>query len=181
MNVYFPDIDIKELRAAIDERLKREGFFINGYSLSNLILHIAIALERCLNRFPAFDSGYPVAGQTTSEVDRVTEDILGAIEENYLVTFSEADRRSLKLILSTCLVDVDSLEDARRVPFTSAEIQDALVHVGRVGIMPGETYGEGGLGYLRMCIGGPRSKVEEGLARMKMAFDALYEKGGSDR
>ncbi|WP_204573788.1 helix-turn-helix domain-containing protein [Collinsella intestinalis] len=58
VNVYFPDIDIKELRAAIDERLKREGFFINGYSLSNLILHIAIALERCLNRFPAFDSGF---------------------------------------------------------------------------------------------------------------------------
>ena len=94
--------------------MKREGFFINGYSLSNLILHIAIALERCLNGFPA--CGQRVSGgraQTSSEVDRVTEDILGGIEEKYLVSFSAADRRSLKLILSTCLVDVDSLEDAR--------------------------------------------------------------------
>ncbi len=113
VNVYFPDIDIKELRAAIDERLKREGFFINGYSLSNLILHIAIALERCLNGFPAADSGFPVQGSISTEVDRVTEDILGGIEEKYQVSFSAADRRSLKLILSTCLVDVDSLEDAR--------------------------------------------------------------------
>lgn len=71
---------------------------------------------------------------------------------------------------STCL----SWIDARRVPFTSAQIQDALVHVGRVGIMPGETYGEGGAGYLRMCIGGPRSKVEEGLRRFKRGMDALY-------
>lgn len=75
---------------------------------------------------------------------------------------------------ATCL----SWIDIRNVPFTSAEVQDALVHVGRVGIMPGETYGEGGLGYLRMCIGGPRSKIEEGLRRMKTAFDWLYERGG---
>lgn len=74
---------------------------------------------------------------------------------------------------ATCL----SWIDMRRVPFASAQIQDALVHVGRVGIMPGETYGEGGLGYLRMCIGCPRSKVEEGLRRFKLAMDALYEKG----
>lgn len=72
---------------------------------------------------------------------------------------------------ATCL----SWIDVRRVPFTSEQIQDALVHVGRVGIMPGETYGDGGRGYLRMCIGGPRSKVEEGLRRFRLGMDALYE------
>lgn len=71
---------------------------------------------------------------------------------------------------ATCL----SWIDTRRVPFTSQQIQDALVHVGHVGIMPGETYGEDGLGYLRMCIGCPRSKVEEGLKRLKASMDALY-------
>ena len=74
---------------------------------------------------------------------------------------------------STCL----SWIDARRVPFTSAQIQDALVHVGRVGIMPGETYGQSGVGYLRMCIGGPRSKVEEGLRRFKLGMEALRSEG----
>ena len=83
---------------------------------------------------------------------------------------SELPDLSFEIPEATCL----SWIDARRVPFSSAEIQDALVHVGRVGIMPGETYGVGGEGYLRMCIGGPRSKVEEGLKRLKLGMDALY-------
>lgn len=116
-----------------------------------------------------------------TECDDYIDELRAYLRGNHelVKSFIDANLTDLRFEVpeATCL----SWIDARRVPFTSAEIQDALVHVGRVGIMPGETYGEGGLGYLRMCIGGPRSKVEEGLVRMKMAFDALYEKGGSDR
>lgn len=66
--------------------------------------------------------------------------------------------------------------DARNVPFTSDEIQDALVNIGGVAIMKGETYGESGTKYLRMNLGCPRCKIEEGLKRMKKAMDALYQK-----
>ena len=53
--------------------------------------------------------------------------------------------------------------DARDVPFTAA-------------IMKGETYGENGTKYLRMNLGCPRSKIEEGLKRFKKAMDYLYNK-----
>jgi len=66
--------------------------------------------------------------------------------------------------------------DARDVPFTSEQIQDALVNIGGVAIMKGETYGENGTKYLRMNLGCPRSKLEEGLNRMKKAMDYLYQK-----
>ena len=66
--------------------------------------------------------------------------------------------------------------DARKVPFTSDEIQDALVNVGGIAIMKGETYGENGTKYLRMNLGCPLSKIEEGCKRMKKAMDALYQK-----
>lgn len=66
--------------------------------------------------------------------------------------------------------------DARAVPFTTDEIQDALVNIGGVAIMKGETYGENGNQYLRMNLGCPRSKIEEGLKRMKKAMDTLYQK-----
>lgn len=66
--------------------------------------------------------------------------------------------------------------DARYVPFTADEIQDALVNVGGVAIMKGETYGENGTKYLRMNLGCPRSKIEEGLKRFKKAMDYLYNK-----
>lgn len=66
--------------------------------------------------------------------------------------------------------------DAREVPFSADEIQDALVNVGEVAIMKGETYGENGAKYLRMNLGCPRSKIEEGLKRFKKAMDYLYNK-----
>ena len=66
--------------------------------------------------------------------------------------------------------------DARDVPFTSEEIQDALVHIGGIAIMKGEVYGENGKKYLRMNLGCPRSKIQQGLNRMKTAMDVLYQK-----
>lgn len=64
--------------------------------------------------------------------------------------------------------------DARNVPFTTEEIQDALVHVGKVAIMKGETYGENGTKYLRLNCGCPKAKLEDGLQRFKKAMDYLY-------
>ncbi len=66
--------------------------------------------------------------------------------------------------------------DARNVPFTSEEIQDALVNIGHVAIMKGEIYGANGKKYLRMNLGCPRSKIIEGLNRMKLAMDDLYNR-----
>lgn len=64
--------------------------------------------------------------------------------------------------------------DARNVPYSAEEIQDALVNIGGIGIMKGEVYG--GPKYLRMNIGCPQSKLKEGLRRFKLAMDALYNK-----
>ena len=64
--------------------------------------------------------------------------------------------------------------DARDVPYSADEIQDALVNVGGIGIMKGEIYGESK--YLRMNIGCPQAKLKEGLRRFKLAMDALYSK-----
>jgi len=65
--------------------------------------------------------------------------------------------------------------DARDVPFTSDQIQEAFVNIGGIAIMKGETYGENGKKYLRMNLGCPRSKIQEGLKRMKKAMDTLYQ------
>lgn len=65
--------------------------------------------------------------------------------------------------------------DAREVPFTTEEIQHALVHVGKVAIMKGETYGVGGEKYLRLNCGCPKAKLEDGLERFKKAMNWLYD------
>lgn len=70
--------------------------------------------------------------------------------------------------------------DLSKLPFTSEQIQDALVHIGKVGIMKGETYGEGGKKHLRLNCGCPKSKLVDGLQRFKKAIDWLYEQESRD-
>lgn len=62
--------------------------------------------------------------------------------------------------------------DCRQVPYSSEEIQRALIDIGGVGIMKGEVYG--GEKYLRLNCGCPLSKLEEGMERFKKSFQYLY-------
>ncbi|WP_326513361.1 PatB family C-S lyase [Clostridium intestinale] len=64
--------------------------------------------------------------------------------------------------------------DGRELPFTKEEIQQALVNEGKVGIMPGETYGDNGAKYLRLNCGCPKEKLIEGLWRLKKGIEYLY-------
>lgn len=61
--------------------------------------------------------------------------------------------------------------DMSRVGADSGAIQNAFVHEGKVGIMPGKVYGDEN--YLRMNLGCPRGKLMEGLERMKRAMEKL--------
>ncbi len=53
------------------------------------------------------------------------------------------------------------------------DLKQALVEVGRVGIMSGEVYGEDRGVFLRMNVGCPQSKVMEGLERLKRSVLSL--------
>lgn len=112
-----------------------------------------------------------------TECDDYIDDLRMYLRANHELVKSFIDvnlpQLSFAIPEATCLCWID----ARRIPYTSKEMQRSLVKTARVGIMPGETYGEGGVGYLRMCIGCPRSKVKEGLRRLKIGIDALYERG----
>lgn len=65
--------------------------------------------------------------------------------------------------------------DFRRLPYSTETIQSALVQIGKVGIMRGDVYGENGHGFLRMNLGCPKTKLIEGLQRLKRALDYLKE------
>lgn len=65
--------------------------------------------------------------------------------------------------------------DVSGLGYSSETLQDALVNVGKVGIMRGEVYGENGQGFLRMNLGCPRAKMIEGLERMKQSLDYLKD------
>lgn len=63
--------------------------------------------------------------------------------------------------------------DCTKLGKTNQELQQALVEVGKVGIMSGEVYGEDRRTFLRMNVGCPQSKVMEGLERLKRSVLSL--------
>lgn len=61
--------------------------------------------------------------------------------------------------------------DISKLEFSDEAVQEALVRIGKVAIMSGKTYGKPG--YLRLNCGCPKSKLEEGMNRVKIAMDYL--------
>lgn len=63
--------------------------------------------------------------------------------------------------------------DLRPLGCDEQALQDALIQQQKVAIMPGSTYGNAGAGFLRLNVGCPRSKVEEGLKRLIAGIRAV--------
>ncbi|API93010.1 MULTISPECIES: MalY/PatB family protein [unclassified Virgibacillus] len=62
--------------------------------------------------------------------------------------------------------------DASKLNASNKKIQDYLVHVGKVGIMSGEVYGETEK-FLRMNIGCPKEKLYDGLEKLKFSVNHM--------
>lgn len=77
---------------------------------------------------------------------------------------SNLPQLNFKLPQATYLawIDISGLE------MSMDDLQDKLINKGKVGIMPGTTYGDSN--YLRMNIACPKSKLEEGLKRMELGI-----------
>lgn len=56
-------------------------------------------------------------------------------------------------------------------PYTSAEVEQKLLHELHVRVSAGTFYGDEGEGYMRVNLACPRGQLEEGLRRMKTLFD----------
>ncbi|ELY2588780.1 MalY/PatB family protein [Cronobacter sakazakii] len=63
--------------------------------------------------------------------------------------------------------------DLRPLGLDDEALQKALIERGKVAIMPGYTYGEEGRGFVRLNVGCPRSKLEQGVERLICAIRSL--------
>lgn len=61
--------------------------------------------------------------------------------------------------------------DVSDLNMTMDELQYRLINIGKVAIMDGQTYGGNGQHFLRYNVGCPKSKVLEGLERLKLSIE----------
>lgn len=140
----------REIREAFVSRMRNRDF-LNSVSLMGM---------------HALMTSY---GECLDYVDQLCDYIRGNMRELEAFVKAELAGKGVRFEMpeSTYLAWIDMTG----VGADSDRIQDALIHVGKVGIMPGRTYGEEN--YLRMNLGCPRGKLREGMERMKRAIDTL--------
>lgn len=61
--------------------------------------------------------------------------------------------------------------DCRKTGWNKNQIQDFFFNKAKVAINPGEIFGEGGEGFIRLNIGCPKSIVQKALEQIKIAYD----------
>lgn len=125
-----------------------------------------------LNSVSIFGMYSTMVGYTKCDdyIDQLSEYIKSNME--YIKDFLDNELPDFKFEIpeATYLAWIN-IED---VPFTSDEIQKAFIDIGKVAVMKGEVYGLEK--YLRLNCGCPKSKLKDGLNRIKKAMDWLYNK-----
>ncbi|WP_303757694.1 transcription antiterminator [Bacteroides caecimuris] len=119
IQIAFPDIDIIFIKNIVLEILSEYRYFINDYSLSNLVLHIAIAADRIKN-----NAGYGEYEQTMGTLNllpheyELSQKIVERLEEHFRLKFSAGEVQEMTLLLvsrATSLnynsITVDNLAD----------------------------------------------------------------------
>lgn len=140
----------KSIRETFVSRLRNRDF-LNSVSLPGM--HAAIV-------------GY---SQCMDYADQLSEYIRGNMR--YLKERIDGEMRNMGVRFTIPQATYLAWIDVRQVKASGEAIQKALISAGKVGIMPGKTYG--GPGYLRMNLGCPRSKLTDGIDRMKKGLSEI--------
>lgn len=99
----FPDIDAARIREVVVETLDRHRFFVNGYSLINIVLHIAIAIDRIRNSKASHEESLDKPGTAIIQAHdlAMANEIAENLSEDFCVPFAPSERKELALLLST--------------------------------------------------------------------------------
>lgn len=102
MSTYFPDLNLRVIRETVSQVLMARRCFLNNYSLSNLVLHIAITIQR--NRHGFFDDGEEPANRAVTIppfIQKTVDQLCDALTPQFGVPFSDSDRYTFCVILYT--------------------------------------------------------------------------------
>lgn len=100
----FPDIDIKSVQQLVSDTLYRHHRFINDYALSDLLLHLAISIDR-IRRSESLDAGNTA---DLPEEDRtIACELADALGASLSIEFPAEELRELTLLIMARSTDID--------------------------------------------------------------------------
>ncbi|OCN04441.1 hypothetical protein A4S06_11195 [Erysipelotrichaceae bacterium MTC7] len=120
----FPSIDIDFIKATVIQTFETYKYFINDYSLTNLVLHITIAIDRIQSEYTSTLSEDATSLKHPHE-HRLAQIIAGRLEERFSITYNENEIYELSLLIAAHANAID-LENINHSNLEDLIEQDTL-------------------------------------------------------
>lgn len=107
LQTYFPSLDLKLIKKVVTSKVLKNHYFINDFSLTNFILHLAIIMQRSvdnpasLEASDSLNNAYCIDQQISGLLDEILDDLKNC----YNVRFNCDEYYNLALILTTSIVN----------------------------------------------------------------------------
>lgn len=102
----FPEIEIELIKDSLLEIFDRFHYFVNDYSLINLVLHITIAIDRIRNRNVNTEDIHDMPPISSHEYE-LARNIARKIEEDFQIEYNQAEVHELALLLISRATAID--------------------------------------------------------------------------
>ena len=96
----FTEFDLDYIKEIVAEVFANYTFFTNDYALTNIIIHLAIAIDRMRSNFQFTGSDSPPPSAIPSLITQIAEDIAFKLAAHYGVQFPKEEIRDLALLIS---------------------------------------------------------------------------------
>lgn len=106
IQAFFPEFSLKRIREIVVENLLKYQYFADDYSMTNVILMLAIAMDRQRQQFPYTEADRHSQEQENipAHVEEISVQILSELEEAFGISFTEYEHYNLALLLSIRLL-----------------------------------------------------------------------------
>lgn len=102
----FPEIDIELIKNSLLEIFDQFHYFVNDYSLINLVLHITIAIDRIRNRNISTEDISQMPPLSSHEYE-LARSIARKIEEDFRIEYNQSEIYELALLLISRATAID--------------------------------------------------------------------------
>ncbi|MCB5952854.1 BglG family transcription antiterminator [Enterococcus sp. BWT-B8] len=96
----FVDFDLDYIKEIIAELFSDYDFFTNDYALTNIVIHLAIAVDRMKGNFQFPESEAQPPQSIHPAVLKIAEKIAGKVAERYNICFPKEEIRDLAILIS---------------------------------------------------------------------------------
>ena len=176
LNAYFPAMKTDDIFTIVEVCARNHDIYINTFDLSNIVLHISIAIERISD-----DSKIEQIVNVKEGASLFATDVLSSVEQEMQVQFSENEKNFLSLIIDAAISRWNSKTLLEKVPASVQsllnDIENYIFHTYRVNLKKNNFSDQLAIHVTRLI-----QRLEEGtvvhnpmLNDMKISSPTIYE------